>query len=1608
MSRNSNKNKETKRSNKRKTSNKINVEITEVKGKASTLSEKLKLKEDAHKKYIKSLSLKFKSKIDKIQTAYDNLEITNLEYQKRIAEMQAKIASLSNDLVISNLENQNLSTQTQSLSQLSPNSSGGIFKQCAGFISHILRHPMSSLSMLKMRGFKEFWNSVSSEQLNLVQANFNRLAPIKEAASIQGFHFNIEDFHLNYDKTYTLFGWVTHKKGISKILLRDAYEEVALILNKERKDVKRHFPDNRDTLLSGFEYSSTAITDIENCELVFKSTSDDEFHFELKNAISNFKIESVNEDINSSDNSFITEQETIEDSLTKLSSLDKSASLQGFNFNIEHFYQNGDKTYTLFGWVTHESGLKEVLLRDGNEEKYLTLNKERKDIKDHYSEHKDSLLSGFEYSSIKIKDVDSCVLLLRSNLEDEFLLELRDTLSESKMESTDELIAAGSPSFVIEQAKIQKMSSIEESASLLGFNFNIESFHKNRDETYTLFGWITHKNGLKEVLLKDSSEEKLLKLNKKREDIESHFSENKDSLLSGLEYPVTIISDVETCELIIRSKSEEEFIVELKHFLSEIKFDPIERVVVSDGTSFISELKKYQNKSEEYYKEYQENDISKEVTEALKLITFYLPQFHQIPENDEWWGKGFTEWTNVTQATPKFEGHYHPRLPSDLGFYNLDDISNIRKQIEIAKNYGIYGFCFHHYWFSGKRLLEKPLDLFLESDIDFNFCICWANENWTRRWDGMESEVLIAQEHSEDDPVNFIKDLLPYLNDNRYIKLNEKHLIIIYRPNIIPNIKENVKLWREELKKNNIEALFACVQGFGLTDPNEVGFDIALEFPPHKVAVQMPNLESEIIRFDESFEGNIHDYKELINRAALQDVEEYPLIRGISPSWDNEARRKGKGTTAFINANPSAYAEWLEIVGRFALKNRVEDNSVVFINAWNEWAEGAYLEPDKYYGYNYLETTHNVIRNLTSTVNNTNKIIVVSHDAYKHGAQVLAFNIGLSLKRQFGYEITYLLLDDGPMVNEFREVANTIVVNHENKNEIIADLSSKGYSTAIVNSAVSGLFTKDLKENGFHCTNLIHELPKIIEEYDLQEPCQIIHEYSDKIVFPSDIVQQGFLETLSKEPNGKELIMPQGIFNFDISKVNSFKKGKLRKDLKLDKDTIIIGGIGFADERKGIDLFLELAKMISVNRKVAFVWIGPIKTSLEEGLKEYIDDNQLKDIVYFLPYQNDLKSYSIDFDIFTLTSREDPFPSVIIESLALGVPVVAFDDAGGFVDLNKDDEILQLAKYLDLADMKSKIEKLIDDELFYHSIAQKSVAIALRDYQFDNYCFNLTSFSSTIKKISVVVPNYNYANELEERLVSIWNQTYPVFEVIVLDDKSSDNSLEVIQSLSDKYRRKIKLVTNDVNSGSVFSQWKKGVNLTKAEYVWIAEADDSAEPNFLETLVEFFDDKEVGMAYCQSKQINAEGKLIASDYHYYTDQLDKNKWKQDYIKEGALEIKEAMSIRNTILNVSSVLFRTEILKETILENIEFAKSNFKVSGDWFFYVKMLEKTNIGYSAKSLNIHRRHDESTTNRHNHLHEIIRIHDYIDSKIEISKSINDKRESELKVLEKYFNNV
>jgi hypothetical protein len=279
-----------------------------------------------------------------------------------------------------------------------------------------------------------------------------------------------------------------------------------------------------------------------------------------------------------------------------------------------------------------------------------------------------------------------------------------------------------------------------------------------------------------------------------------------------------------------------------------------------------------------------------------RLIAFYLPQFHPIPENDEWWGEGFTEWTNVAKAEPLFSGHYQPHVPAELGYYDLRDESARVEQAKLAEQYGIEGFCYYHYWFNGRRLLEHPLQELLASGTpDFPFCLCWANESWTRRWDGNDREILMKQEYSEEDDIRHIRALLPVFEDKRYIRIDGKPVFLVYRTESMPNPARTAELWRDEARKAGIGEIYLCrVESFAKGDPHEINFDAAVEFAPDwaNKGVELKGGSSVFSDIDEDLteiceQNHIQTYQSLVDAMRVKQTPDFKWFRCVTPAWDN-------------------------------------------------------------------------------------------------------------------------------------------------------------------------------------------------------------------------------------------------------------------------------------------------------------------------------------------------------------------------------------------------------------------------------------------------------------------------------------------------------------------------------------------------------------------------------------------------------------------------------------------------------------------------------------------------------------------------------------------------
>ena len=366
----------------------------------------------------------------------------------------------------------------------------------------------------------------------------------------------------------------------------------------------------------------------------------------------------------------------------------------------------------------------------------------------------------------------------------------------------------------------------------------------------------------------------------------------------------------------------------------------------------------------------------------MKIIPLYLPQFHTIPENDEWWGKGFTEWVNVREAKPLFEGHNQPRVPLNNNYYDLSDIETLKWQCRIAKEYGIYGFCMYHYWFNGHLLLEKPMEMLLaHPEIDIKYCISWANHDWTDAWkaSNRQPKVLIAHNFDDEkDWVDHFNYLLPFFKDPRYMTENNKPLMVIYIPNIIRKLKKMLNVWSQMARDNGFDGLTFIYQSAASSFDNSWDhslFDYGVEMNPGYVGLANRQKNSsffpKLMKYSHEIKRFLHIRRSLLPQKKITEVSKADYdytwqrileLRPISNApkmipcaftdWDNTPRHKERGYL-FQGVSPDKFKSYFKQL--IDNTKNFYDTDMIFVFAWNEWAEGGYLEPDEKNGFAFLE-----------------------------------------------------------------------------------------------------------------------------------------------------------------------------------------------------------------------------------------------------------------------------------------------------------------------------------------------------------------------------------------------------------------------------------------------------------------------------------------------------------------------------------------------------------------------------------------------------------------------------------------------------------------------------
>lgn len=986
--------------------------------------------------------------------------------------------------------------------------------------------------------------------------------------------------------------------------------------------------------------------------------------------------------------------------------------------------------------------------------------------------------------------------------------------------------------------------------------------------------------------------------------------------------------------------------------------------------------------------------LSAKARPRAKILANYLTQFHAFPENDRWWGTGFTEWTNIARGVPRFKDHYQPRVPRDLGFYSLNDIDTMRRQVELAKAAGVHGFVFYYYAFNGKRLMERPLEQLLEApDIDMPFCLMWANENWTRRWDGMEGEVLISQDYLPDDDEMLVQDFARHFEDRRYIRVGGRPLLMIYRPRLIPDTAKTIARWRRLFKERHDEdPIIVMSQSFDDFDPRPFGLDGAVEFPPHKITKFISQINADSRYIDDTFSGQIFSFDDVARYSLEEPSPQFPLIKTAVPSWDNDARRQGKGLVIH-GSTPAKYEAWLGALVEKAQREPFFGEPIVCINAWNEWCEGAYLEPDLHFGSAYLNATGRAVSGLSPTTARP-RMLLVGHDAFPSGAQHLLLNIGRTLRTAFGVDVEFLLLGDGEMASEYAAIAPlTIARDAASLTAKIQSLRESGLTGAIVNTSASGHVVPLLNAQGIQTVLLVHELPRILHEKRLEGAALAGINAAQRVVFASAYVRDHVTAALKVTPDDRFLVRPQG--NYKDVTVGAADAATLRREFGIEADAAVVLGVGYADLRKGFDLFLQAWRLMrSARRRTHFVWLGGIDPGLADWLAVEITEAKASGTFHLAGFRRDVAAFYAAADAFALTSREDPFPTVALEAMLAGLPVVAFDRSGGIPEFLKENRIGHVVPYGDTVALAGKLGAVVSGGV---DPAERERVRELCDgrFAFVPYVRDLLHLVRPgLPSISVAVPNYNYAHCLPERLGSIFSQSHPVEEIIVLDDASSDNSVSVIERVAEQHDRDLTLVINEENSGSVFAQWAKAAELASGEFVWIAEADDLAEPSFLSALIGMMAaDPSIQMGFTDSKSIDAEGLPVYPDYKAYFATIEPNALTRSEVFDGAEFVSRFLGVKNTILNVSSVLWRRDALLRA-LKACRADLAEYRMAGDWRLYVECLSTpgSRIAYVADPLNVHRRHAQSVTHSlkaQRHVDEIAAVHSAVRAKLVLPRT-------------------
>lgn len=954
----------------------------------------------------------------------------------------------------------------------------------------------------------------------------------------------------------------------------------------------------------------------------------------------------------------------------------------------------------------------------------------------------------------------------------------------------------------------------------------------------------------------------------------------------------------------------------------------------------------------------------------VDVYAFYLTQYHRIAENDGWWGEGFTEWHNVVRGVPRFSGHYQPRIPSALGFYDLDDPRVMPRQVELARQAGLAGFAFYYYHFGAQRLLERPLERFLaDQTLDCSFFLIWANETWSRRWDGSETEILLEQTYPPAMPEMLAEDLTRHFADPRYRRIDGRPLLPIYRVGSIPNAANWIARLREAFRARGEEPLLYLAQTFEDLDPARYGLDGAMEFPPHKYSRYLKLLLPERV-FGSHPAMKVWDYEEFASAALADPRTSYPLIRACFPSWDNDSRRQG-ASSIIHGSTPQKFRRWLSgLVSRAQTES--DQPNIVCINAWNEWGEGAYLEPDRRFGYAYLNTVQAVL--CPPQREAYRRIALVGHDAFPAGAQRLLLHLGRALKHDFGVDVVFVLLRADPgydgLLAEYRETAETIVLG-TNPDADAAALAARDFRHAIVNSSASAAALAPLAKAGIATIQLVHELPGVFAALEAAPPMQAAAQDVTEFVAPTRTIAT-MLEEAGLPPE-RIAILPQGQYR----RLSPIDRDEARAALLGEEDgRTVIAGLGYGDRRKGVDLFVDACeRAMQAELPALFIWQGNWDHGARAEMAERVEGLTAAGYLRHVPDAPDIEPLLCGADLFLLPSREDPLPSAAIEAWSVGLPIVAVRGTGGIPDLIEEEPALGVLA--DAAEGPALFAAILRAIPMRPSPARAEWAA--ERFNWAGYVRTLLCTLYRPAAVHVAIIGHNHGRFAEQRVASIVRQTLPPQRIEYHDVASTDGSQAAVRAVAE--RLGVRMIDAPANDGRLFATWRAIAAESDSPYIHIAEGDDWIAPHMLERCIAALEGAPgAAYAFTAVEWIDVDDQVIADHRDYPATVIG------DAVREGgeidaATLLASDFTVKNPVLSVSSVVWRREVLLK-LLDRNRLALSYLSFAFDWLLYLRAARQ---GHGAvfvpEVLCRHRQHARSFANREDlsrHAAEIRKIYD------------------------------